>query len=321
MKIIFAGTPEFAATALESLVNAGHEIVLVLTQPDRPSGRGLKLQESEVKTYALSQGIEVIQPQSLKLGGKYPEEAQMAHEKVKSVEYDVIVVAAYGLILPKSFLDLGRCINIHGSLLPRWRGAAPIHRAIEYGDAHTGITIMEMDVGLDTGDMLLVEAISIASDDTTESLHDKLAVLGGKLINEAINDLDNLWDNKIPQPTEGMSYAEKLTKEEGSLNINESAISLERKIRAFNPFPGASLELDGVKIKIWKAEIVTEADIKVDLQNIQLGQVIYADKNNGIVIHCGEGFLRLLELQKVGSKKVSYKDFINGHQLLNKSCT
>lgn len=313
MKIIFAGTPIFAATALKSIVEAGHEVVLVLTQPDRPSGRGLKLQQSAVKEYALSQNISVEQPISLKLNGKYPEIAEEIHEKVKNIEHDIMVVAAYGLILPGSFLNISPkgCINIHGSLLPRWRGAAPIQRCIEAGDNETGNTIMLMDEGLDTGDMLLIKSIPIENVDNAETLHDKLAVLGSSMIVEALNDIDNLIKNKVKQPLEGMNYAEKLTKEEGNLNLSMNAKELELKIRAFNPYPCASIELEGVKVKVWSAQYIKE------ITGLP-GQVVFADKTNGLVIACGEGGLKLNELQKTGAKRMSAKDFMNGHNLINK---
>lgn len=313
MRIIFAGTPEFAAVALESIIEAGHEVVLVMTQPNRPSGRGLKVQESAVKAIAVAHSIQVIQPLSLKLNGKYPDDALAAHQLMKSTPHDIVVVAAYGLILPQSFLDLSRFINIHASLLPRWRGAAPIHRAIESGDRHTGITIMEMDAGLDTGDMLVSEALTIEAGDTTLTLHDKLAILGGTLVVQALEDINHLLEHKVPQPSDGMTYAEKLTKEEGNLNLTESAVVLERKIRAFNPFPGASIELDGVRVKIWSAEVLVSTN-----SNLSVGAVVTADKGNGIVIQCGEGSLKLNELQKVGSKRLGYRDFLNGHTLVGK---
>lgn len=314
MKIIFAGTPAFAANSLQAIVEAGHEVVLVLTQPDRPSGRGMKLQASEVKEYALTQNIRVEQPISLKLNGKYPEVALEAHNLVKSIEHDIMVVAAYGLILPKSFLDLPPkgAINIHSSLLPRWRGAAPIQRCIEAGDIETGITIMEMDEGLDTGDMLLIESMPIGNHNA-HTLHDQLSIMGANLIVKALNDIDQLKTNKVKQPLEGMNYAQKLQKEEGVLDLNNSAIVLERKIRAFNPFPGATLYLDGEKVKIFEAQVVL--DLKGDP-----GQIMYADKTHGLVIACGEHSLKINELQK-GSKRVQARDFINGHKLEGKVFT
>lgn len=312
MKIIFAGTPQFAANALQAIVEAGHEVVLVLTQPDRPSGRGLKLQPSEVKQYALTQGLKVEQPISLKLNGKEPEVALEAHNLVKSIDHDIMVVAAYGLILPKSFLDLPQkgAINIHGSLLPRWRGAAPIQRCIESGDLETGITIMEMDEGLDTGDILFMESLAIGTHNA-QTLHDQLSIMGAKMIVKALDNIDTLKANKVKQPLEGMNYAQKLQKEEGVLNLHESAITLERKIRAFNPFPIATFMLDGEKVKIFNAQVV------LDLKG-QPGQIMYADKTHGLVVACGEHSLKINELQK-GSKRVQARDFINGHKLEGKN--
>ncbi|WP_343586241.1 methionyl-tRNA formyltransferase, partial [Herbaspirillum sp.] len=231
MKIIFAGTPEFAAVALEALYAAGHDITLVLTQPDRPAGRGMQLQASPVKQCALKHGTPVAQPVSLRLDGKYPDVAKEAHALLNSTPHDVMVVAAYGLILPRSVLDIPRlgCINIHGSLLPRWRGAAPIHRAIEAGDAETGITIMQMEEGLDTGPMLLIESLPILDADTTGSLHDKLAALGGKMIVEALARLEQGALPATPQPDEGANYAAKIAKEEAALDFSQPAAELARK--------------------------------------------------------------------------------------------
>jgi methionyl-tRNA formyltransferase len=237
MKIIFAGTPDFAAVALTALHDAGFEIPLVLTQPDRPAGRGLQLHASAVKQFALAQKIPLAQPVSLRLDGKYPDVAQQAHDLLRATPHEVMVVAAYGLILPGSVLDLPRygCINIHASLLPRWRGAAPIHRAIEAGDAETGVTIMQMEQGLDTGPMLSIARLPIAADDTCASLHDKLAQLGGELIVEALRKLEQGALPATPQPEAGATYAAKISKEEATLDFTQSAVGIERKIRAFNP--------------------------------------------------------------------------------------
>ncbi|HWJ93194.1 MAG TPA: methionyl-tRNA formyltransferase, partial [Telluria sp.] len=257
MKVVFAGTPEFAAVALRSLHEAGFEIPLVLTQPDRPAGRGMQLQASAVKQYAQAHGIEVLQPLSLRMDAKDPQraaEARMAHERLTSLDYDVMVVAAYGLILPRATLDIKPCINIHGSLLPRWRGAAPIHRAIEAGDRETGVTIMLMEEGLDTGPMLLMEGLPIEPLDTTGSLHDKLSALGGRMIVEALHKLDKL--EAEPQPEEGVTYAAKISKEEAKLDWSLPAEVLWRRVRAFNPFPGAYGVAGGVNVKVWNAQPV-----------------------------------------------------------------
>ncbi|MBP0600409.1 methionyl-tRNA formyltransferase [Herbaspirillum sp. LeCh32-8] len=311
MKIIFAGTPEFAAVALEALYAAGHDITLVLTQPDRPAGRGMQLQASPVKQCAIKHGTAVAQPVSLRLNGKYPEVAQEAHALLHATPHDVMVVAAYGLILPRSVLDIPRhgCINIHGSLLPRWRGAAPIHRAIESGDAETGITIMQMEEGLDTGPMLLIESLPIGDEDTTGSLHDKLAALGGKMIVEALAKLEQGKLPATPQPEEGANYAAKIAKEEAALDFSQSAQQLARRIRAFNPFPGATGRVGETVIKLWQARPVTVA------QRGEPGQVLSADAQGGIVVACGEGALLLTELQKPGGKRLAASEFLKGFAL------
>lgn len=312
MKVIFAGTPEFAAVALQALHEAGFEIPLVLTQPDRPAGRGMHLQPSAVKQYALAQGIEVLQPLSLRTDSKDPvraEQAKEAHARLLSTPYDVMVVAAYGLILPRATLDIKPCLNIHGSLLPRWRGAAPIHRAIEAGDSETGITIMEMEEGLDTGPMLLIERIAIGEQDTTGMVHDKLAALGGKMIVEALRKMQHGQLEAVPQPEAGVNYAAKISKEEAALDFTQSALEISRKIRAFNPFPGAYGVVNGVNVKLWGAEVL-EADSKAPA-----GQVLAADAQHGIVVSCGSGSLRLTELQKPGGKRLPAAEFIKGFPL------
>ena len=302
MKLIFAGTPDFAARALEALVAAGHQVVLVLTQPDRPAGRGMGLQASAVKKVALAQGIPVFQPGRLK--------DPATHEPIRAacVEHgaELMVVAAYGLILPQAVLDLPRrgCINIHASLLPRWRGAAPIHRAIEAGDAQTGITLMKMEAGLDTGPMLLAEAVDIDAQDTTGSLHDRLARLGGKLVVEALARFDRLVP--VPQPEVGVTYAAKIDKAEARLDWNQPAAVLARKLRAFNPFPGAVMALAGEPVKIWCGEVVAVSG--------RPGQVLAADAT-GIVVACGEAALRITELQKPGGRRVTSADFLHGSAL------
>ena len=309
MKVVFAGTPEFAASALRALHEAGFEIPLVLTQPDRPAGRGMQLQASAVKQYALAHGMEVAQPLSLRTDSKDPQradEARAAHERLLSLDYDVMVVAAYGLILPRSTLDIKPCINIHGSLLPRWRGAAPIHRAIESGDAETGVTIMGMEEGLDTGPMMLIERVAINDLDTTGSLHDKLAALGGRMIVEALRKLEAGQLESVPQPEEGVTYAAKISKEEAKLDFSLPARQLWRRVRAFNPFPGAHGLVDGVTVKIWNAALA-EGDGAP-------GQVLAADAQ-GIVVACGEGALRLLELQKPGGKRLPAAEFVKSFPL------
>lgn len=290
MRVVFAGTPEFAAVALDAILAAGFKVPLVLTQPDRPAGRGMKLQASAVKQRALAAGIPVAQPQGLKLDGKYAADAAAAREALQAAEADVMVVAAYGLILPQWVLDTPPrgCLNIHASLLPRWRGAAPIHRAIEAGDTETGITIMQMDAGLDTGDMLLVGRETIRPDDTTAVLHDRLAALGGQLI---VETLQAPALARTPQPAEGVTYAHKIEKAESSIDWRQSAAEIERRLRAFDPFPGGVATLSGEAVKVWRAEPAAGQGAP--------GEVIAP----GPVVACGEGALRLTELQRAGGKR------------------
>ncbi|MEH0167181.1 methionyl-tRNA formyltransferase [Roseateles microcysteis] len=297
MRVGFAGTPEFAAQALEALLQAGFEVPLVLTQPDRPAGRGMKLQASAVKQLAVQHGIPVAQPRSLRLDGKFPEEAEMGRQALLDARLDVLVVAAYGLILPQWVLDMPRrgCLNIHASLLPRWRGAAPIHRAIEAGDTETGITIMQMDAGLDTGDMLLVEKLGIAAADTTASLHDRLAVLGGRLIVEALELAACGGFHPVKQPDEGVCYAHKIEKAESQIDWRQDAAQIERRLRAFDPFPGGQAQLAGETLKVWGAELVDASGTP--------GSVLSVD-SQGPVVACGNQALRLTQLQRAGGKRL-----------------
>ena len=310
LRVVFAGTPEFAAAALAAIHEAGFAVPLVLTQPDRPAGRGMKLQASPVKRYAQEHGLALAQPPSLRRAGKYPADAAAALDLLRATPHDVMVVAAYGLILPQEVLDLPPhgCINIHASLLPRWRGAAPIHRAIEAGDAETGITIMQMEEGLDTGPMLLAGRLPIAAADTTGTLHDKLAALGGALIVEALRKLERGALSPAPQPEAGAIYAAKITKEEAALDFTQPAPDLARKIRAFNPVPGASAMFNGVSIKLWRAEALpgtAEAEVPP-------GQVLAADPQEGVRIACGTGMLYVTELQKPGGKRLAAAEFLKG---------
>jgi methionyl-tRNA formyltransferase len=312
MKVVFAGTPEFAAAALAALHQAGFTIPLVLTQPDRPAGRGMQLHASAVKQYAQAHGIEVLQPLSLRMDSKDPQradEAKAAHARLLATDYDVMVVAAYGLILPRSTLDIKPCINIHGSLLPRWRGAAPIHRAIEAGDSDTGVTIMQMEEGLDTGPMMLVERVAIGPQDTTGQLHDKLAALGAEMIVAALRKLEQGKLEAVPQPDAGVCYAAKISKEEAALDLTLPAAALARKIRAFNPFPGAHAQVNGVTIKIWGADALAADSTALP------GTVLAADAQHGIVLACKEGTLRLTELQKPGGKRLPAAEFLKGFPL------
>ncbi|RYF81766.1 MAG: methionyl-tRNA formyltransferase [Comamonadaceae bacterium] len=306
MKVVFAGTPEFARVALQSLHEAGFEIPLVLTQPDRPAGRGMKLQASPVKQYAVSQGWPVAQPRSLRLEGKYPDDAVAAREALFAAQADVMVVAAYGLILPQWVLDLPRlgCLNIHASLLPRWRGAAPIHRAIEAGDSETGVTIMQMDAGLDTGDMLLDERLPIGEDSTAQ-LHDRLAAQGGRLIVDALRLAEAGALRPVRQPEVGITYAHKIEKAEAPLDWTLPAATLARRTRAFDPFPGALGALDGETIKLWAAQALgTSTDAAA-------GTVLAAGAE-GVDVATGQGVLRLTQLQRAGGKRLPVADFLRG---------
>jgi methionyl-tRNA formyltransferase len=312
MRVIFAGTPEFASIALAQVHAAGHEIVLVMTQPDRPAGRGMKLQASAVKQFALAHDVPVAQPRSLRLEGKFPQDAQAAQAAIALAQADVMIVAAYGLILPQWVLDAPRhgCLNIHASLLPRWRGAAPIHRAIEAGDAHTGVTIMQMDAGLDTGDMLLRQDMPIAADDTTAALHDKLADLGGRMIVQALAQVGHFQQQK--QPSEGVNYAHKIEKTESSVDWAQPAVVIERRMRAFDPFPGVTCVMHNPAgaeplketVKLWQAQVDGDA-----APHVQPGTVLRVDAQ-GVCVACGQGALRITQLQRPGGKRISAADFL-----------
>ena len=305
MRVIFAGTPEFAAIALDAILAAGYSVPLVLTQPDRPAGRGLTLQASPVKQLALKHGLTLHQPSSLK--------SEATRQPIIDARSDIMVVAAYGLILPQAALDIPHlgCLNIHASLLPRWRGAAPIQRAILAGDAETGVTIMRMEAGLDTGPMLLKESLPIADTDSAGNLHDKLAEMGARLIVEALARLERGDRSGEIQPAEGVTYAAKLAKAEAVLDWRQAAIQLDRAVRAFNPFPGATAQIDGQAVKIWRAELAPGAG--------EPGLVLAAGAE-GIVVACGEGALRLIELQKSGGKRLPAADFLHGFALKSGQC-
>ena len=311
MRVIFAGTPEFARVALAHLHEAGFDIPLVLTQPDRPAGRGMKLQASAVKQWAQAQQIPVAQPRSLRLDGKYPEDAAAARAAIETARADVMVVAAYGLILPQWVLDLPRlgCLNIHGSVLPRWRGAAPIHRAIEAGDAETGVTIMQMDAGLDTGDMLLKQTLPIGPQDTTESLHDALAALGARLIVQALQQAQTGALQGVAQAADGICYAHKIDKREAALDWKQPASTLARRVRAFNPFPVASSVLGGETIKFWRVQALPPHS-----RAAQPGEVV-AVSAEGVDIATASGVLRATRLQKAGGKPLEAADFLHGFAL------
>ena len=296
-RVAFAGTPEFSAQALAALLQAGFELPLVLTQPDRPAGRGQQLQASAVKQLAVQHGLALAQPRSLRLDGRYPEDAAAARQALEQARPDVLVVAAYGLILPPWVLELPRlgCLNIHASLLPRWRGAAPIQRAIEAGDANTGITIMQMDAGLDTGAMLLAQSLPIAADDTAASLHDTLAALGAQLIVRALRELPEL--PHAPQPLGGATYASKIDKAEGAIDWAQPAALIERRVRAFDPFPGASFTARGQAVKLWRARVAAAPPAPP-------GTVLQAGGGR-LLVACGEGALELLQVQRPGGKRTT----------------
>ena len=298
MKLAFAGTPPFAATALRALLAAGHEITLVLTRPDRRAGRGMKLQESAVKALAQQHRLPLVQPSGLKLDGRFQTEARAAQEAVRGARPDAIVVAAYGLILPAWLLGQPRwgCLNIHASLLPRWRGAAPIQRAIEAGDQDTGITIMQMDAGLDTGPTLLMRRTPIEPGETGASLHDRLATIGGALIVEALQRIPRGDLPATPQATHGVTYASKIEKHEAALDWRQSAVTLERRVRAFDPFPGATL-IDGTQtVKVWRATVDAAG-------RGEPGEVL-ATLPGPLRVACGDGALELIELQRPGGRRV-----------------
>ena len=339
LRVIFAGTPEFASVALAQLHAAGFEIALVLTQPDRPAGRGMKLHASAVKTFALDKGLALAQPRSLRLDGKYPADAARAREAILDARAHVMVVAAYGLILPQWVLDvmsdagppqvtkaplggsavhavtsvgankLG-CLNIHASLLPRWRGAAPIHRAIEAGDTQTGITIMQMDAGLDTGDMLLVETLPIAPTDTTARLHDKLAAMGGRMVVQALELAARGGLKPGRQPADGVTYARKIEKAEAAIDWAQSADVIVRRVHAFDPFPGPTAVLDAVTLKVWGAGVSPQ----LPPVGTPAG-LILAVAPEGIAVAAMNSIVMLTELQRPGGKRLGAAEFLRGHDL------
>ena len=300
MRIAFAGTPDFSVPALEALVRSGYEVVGVLTQPDRPKGRGRQVAASPVKTGALAHGIAVSQPQTLK------DEASRA--ELVSWRPDVLVVVAYGLILPRAALAIPRlgCLNIHASLLPRWRGAAPIQRSILAGDATTGVTIMLMDVGLDTGPTLLGKETAIEPGDTGGSLHDRLSILGASAILEAIQGLVAGTLRPVPQPTEGVTYAAKIDKAEALIDWKRPAVEIERQVRAFNPWPVAETRLDGEQLRIFAASASSSHQIDAE------PGMIVAVQDDGLWVQCGQGLLALQELQRPGRRVVPAADFARG---------
>ena len=312
LRLAFAGTPEFARMALTRLADAGCNIALVLTQPDRPGGRGLKLQASPVKQFALEHDMAVAQPRSLRLDGKFPDDALAARTLLQAADLDAMVVAAYGLILPQWVLDLPRhgCVNIHASRLPRWRGAAPIHRAIEAGDTSTGVTIMQMDAGLDTGDILLLQTLPIQDTDTTASLHDKLAELGATLMVQTLQQVQCGTTQAQRQPTEGITYASKVDKAEAVINWAQPAQTIVQRVRAFNPAPVANTALAGETFRVWAA-IVSPETPPADLDH---GTIISV-ANTGIAVTAINSVVVLTEMQRPGGKRLKVADFLRGFDL------
>jgi methionyl-tRNA formyltransferase len=307
LRVAFAGTPEFARAALERIHAAGHVVPLVLTQPDRPAGRGMKLQASPVKQLALDLGLPVAQPMSLRLDGKFAADAVAAQAALLAAQPDVMVVAAYGLILPAWVLELPRlgCLNIHASLLPRWRGAAPIHRAIEAGDERTGITLMQMDQGLDTGAMLLTATEPIGPTDTTAVLHDRLAAQGAALVLQALDAAAAGTLQPVAQPPEGVTYAHKIDKREAPIDWSLPAAVIERRVRAFDPFPGATFSLGGDTLKLWSAQVL---DLPPGHGHAP-GEVI-STAGGAWLVACGQGALSLTQLQRAGGKRLSGREFL-----------
>jgi methionyl-tRNA formyltransferase len=319
LKIVFAGTPEFAATILDAIQDSEHQLVCVLTQPDRPSGRGLKVLPGPVKQRAIAMGVDILQPHSLKLDGIFSEQAQSVKTYLENLQFDIMVVAAYGLILPQWLLTLVEkrnplgCINVHASLLPRWRGAAPIHRAIWAGDQETGTCIMKMAIGLDTGPIITQETMTIQSLDTTETLHDRLAAQGARLLLEVLGKLEDFAKKPLLEQSEvGITYAEKIKKEEAKIDWNQTAGVVDRQIRALNPTPGASTSLDEEIYKIWLSEDISHQWKKTS--NLLPGQIIEMS-DIGISVQTGDGVIRLLEIQKAGAKRMSAAQFYKANQI------
>lgn len=304
LNIVFAGTPDFAATHLQALITSKHKVIAVYSQPDRPAGRGKKLQASAVKQLALSHNIDVLQPSSLK--------TSEAQEQLASLQADVMVVVAYGLILPQGILDTPKlgCLNVHGSLLPKWRGAAPIQRAIWAGDLHTGVTVMQMDKGLDTGPMLCKKSILITEQDTSASLYPKLAELGPAALLESLSQLDTV----IPEPQDDAqaSYATKLSKQEANIDWTLDAAQLARNVRAFNPWPVVYFVTQTIAVKVWQARAVPLTD---QYSKAVPGEIVQASKE-GIVIMTGENMLLIESLQLPGKKPLPVRDILNGHSEL-----
>lgn len=310
MRLVFAGTPEFARAALSALHAAGHDIVAVFTQPDRASGRGLMLSQSPVKERALQLGLPVVQPVSLREGKPGADEARAL---LQSLAPDVMVVAAYGLILPAEVLGIPRlgCINIHASLLPRWRGAAPIQRAIAAGDTQTGIALMQMEEGLDTGPIWWEVATPITDADNFQTLHDRLAGLGAKAIVEFLASVPNTAARPRPQSAQGVVYAHKLSRQDLAVDWSQSADQVSCHIRALDPSPGAQTQLEGQTVKVFQARVVPGEVSQTVLKTATPGQIIQADRQ-GFWVACGQGAVELGALQRAGGKRLGFREFLNG---------
>jgi methionyl-tRNA formyltransferase len=309
LRLGFAGTPEFAVPALEALSEA-HRICAVFTQPDRPSGRGQPLHASPVKNLATLRGLRVYQPATFK--------SQELLSTLRGLELDVLVVVAYGLILPPAALQCPRqgCINIHASLLPRWRGAAPIQRAVLAGDSKTGVTIMRMEAGLDTGPMLATGEIEIGADDTAKTLHDRLSRLGAELMVETLRALRVGRVREVPQPSEGVTYAEKINKAEALIDWQQDAVQIWRRVRAFNPWPIAETRLNGTQLRIWEAQLLDSAVTQAGEPGAGTAPgTVLAATHDGVDVACGRGVLRILRLQLAGRKPLFAQEFIKGQRL------
>jgi methionyl-tRNA formyltransferase len=302
LAIAFAGTPEFSVPALDALAASPHRVVAVYTQPDRPAGRGQKLSTSAIKQAALTHGLHVEQPATLRTADNV--------EQLRSLKPDLMVVVAYGLILPQAVLDIPRlgCVNIHASLLPRWRGAAPIHRAIQAGDVETGVTIMQMEAGLDTGPILLEVREPIRADDTTAALHDRLAARGAEALLAAIPGVADRTLAPRAQPAEGVTYAAKIAKEEARIDWSRPAVEIDRQVRAFNPWPVAETKLNGVQLRVWSA-MATNATT-----NAPPGSVLAADAR-GVLVATGAGVLVLMRVQLAGRRPTLADEFVRGQPL------
>lgn len=314
MRLVFAGTPEFARLALTALHQAGHEIVAVLTQPDRVSGRGLALSMSPVKREALRLGLPVLQPQSLRQGRPG---ADQAMQELSALAPELMVVAAYGLILPKEVLSLPKfgCLNIHASLLPRWRGAAPIQRAIAAGDTQTGVALMQMEEGLDTGPVWTEVVTPITPTDNFQTLHDRLAEIGASAVVTLLDEFPPRDRQPTTQPESGVIYAHKIGKEDAFIDWSRPSQEVCNLIRAFDPLPGAVAEFAGERVKVFDASVVDLGSSQEALKNHSPGQIIQADRD-ALLVACGQGAVRIGALQRPGGKRLGFREFLNGRRVL-----